>query len=151
YEDPGMMTAFRACVGGVAIGCLLWTVTGCASDGTRGTVMSVQAADIVRLSGQWHGTFTAPSGRRFPADLQIYSNGTYVSSAEAYSSRGVVRVKDDKLMLIPEASTGPSVPIREATATLTMRADGLAVLSGFGGAPTGVYSFELQRAAPVPR
>jgi hypothetical protein len=143
-----MANSLARCLRVTALGLAVWGLAGCAGS-PRETAMALQPNDTIKLSGQWHGVFTAPSGRRFPADLQIFSDGTYVSSAEAYSSRGVARVKDDKLVLVPEMTAGPNVPIRESTATLMMRSDGIAVLAGFGTTTTGIYSFELRRVAPA--
>lgn len=141
------MNVLASCSRVIALVLVVWGLAACAS--TRETDMALQPSDTIKLSGLWRGVFTAPSGRQFPADLQIFADGTYVSSAEAYSSRGVTRVKDDKLMLVPEVSAGPNVPIGESTATLKMRSDGIAVLAGYGTTTTGIYSFELRRVAPA--
>ena len=131
----------------VAVIVLAWGATGCLTMSDPGTTMAITPGDMGKLSGQWQGTFTSPHGRAMPAALHINSDGTYTLRAEAYSSRGLTQVKDDKLVLVPDPPPSSGAPFRTATATLQMLPDGVAVLDGTGAGESGAFFFDVRRVS----
>jgi len=107
------------------------------------TVKAIRPDDIKTLAGQWDGAFRPPTGRTFPVSLQINADRTYEVRTDESSNRGTLQAKDDKLVLIPRDTSGPTAPI-QSTATLLVAQDGLRVLSGTGASESGPFSFEVR-------
>ena len=79
---------------------------GCAAGGIGGRVVPVEPGDMSKLVGTWQGTLILPSGVSYPATLLVYPNGTYVTEAGAFTSRGTAQVKNGRLDFVTSYTSG---------------------------------------------
>ena len=133
----------RACM--LATTLMVLLLVGCSA--TNRTVKPIQPGDVKALAGNWNGTFTGPGGTTIQgAVIQINPDGTYVARAGSYSSSGVTQVKDGKLMLVPQSSTGGASTVgRTSEATLYTLGDGGSALAGSGNSENGPFNFEVRK------
>ena len=94
----------------------------------------------------WNGWIVGPSGKPEQAELTINPDGTYVSRMQGFSTTGVVRVAEQKMIAGSlQAAGGAAAARRGARMTLDERA-GTLVLSGYGGQSAGgPFWFELTK------
>jgi len=121
------------------IGVFSLAASGCASSGWP---KFIGQDDLKSVAGTWQGGLVGQKGGLLPMGVTVNADGTYVTTAEGYSSRGTASVRDGTLIL-QSASTVP--PERTAMATLSQRDDGVLVLTGSGGSEAGPFSFVVTK------
>jgi hypothetical protein len=101
--------------------------------------------DVGSLAGVWNGWIVGPNGKPEPAELTINPDGTYVSRMQGFSTSGVVRIEEQRMFAGTRTGTMGVAPTRRRTTmTLIERADAF-VLSGYGLAVAGPFSFEVAK------
>jgi hypothetical protein len=102
--------------------------------------------DVRSLAGVWTGWILGPSGTPEQAELTINPDGTYVSRMQGFSTTGVVRVTEQKMIAGSLTAAGGAAAVRRgARMTLGERA-GTLVLSGYGGQSAGgPFWFEVTK------
>jgi hypothetical protein len=129
---------------GVAVVAVVVAVSllGCVTTGRPHAVPE----DIESLAGVWNGWILGPSGKPEQAELTINPDGTYVSRMQGFSTTGVVRVVEQKMIAGSVMPAGGAAATRRgARMTLGERA-GTLVLSGYGGQSAGgPFWFEVTK------
>jgi hypothetical protein len=123
------------------VGVVVLAAMGCASSGWP---KFIGQDDLKSLTGTWQGGLIGATGGLLPMRVTLNADGTYVTTAEAYSSRGTVRVGDGTLVL-QSAGTSGQTPERTSSATLSQRDDGTLVLTGSGRSEAGPFSFVVTK------
>jgi hypothetical protein len=126
---------------------LIVVLTGCAG---VGATRNLAPGDLAALAGTWNGTVTPPSGgggvMPSEATLTLSPSGDYVFQVGARTSRGKAEIKDGVLKLTSTSvSGGLTTDPPTSSATLSERAGGLLVLTGFGHSDWGPFNFEVSR------
>jgi len=123
-------------------GMVVLAVVGCA---TSGWPKFIGHDDLKSLAGAWQGALVGRTGGLLPMMVVVNADGTYVTTAEAYSSRGTARVADGNLLLRSGETTAGQTPERTSAATLSQRDDGTFVLTGSGRSDAGPFSFVVTK------
>jgi hypothetical protein len=120
------------------VGVVALVALGCASSGWP---KFVGQDDLKMVAGTWRGGLIGHTGGLLPMGVTIDADGTYVTTAEAYSSRGTASVRDGALVLQSAAAPGSPAADRSAVATVSQRDDGTLVLTGSGRSEAGPFAF----------
>lgn len=132
-------------VGGVLVVALVaWALAGCASQGVQ---KKLTAADAALLPGTWGGTVNPPgTTSTVPGTLTINRDGTYTTSAGAYSSAGKAEIKDGYVQFFSTSGSGAlGAGDRNGSAVLMDR-DTSWGLVGSGHASTGgPFNFDFSK------
>jgi hypothetical protein len=121
---------------------LVALTAGCA---TSGWPKFIGPDDLTSVAGTWQGGLNGQTRGLLPMQVTVDADGTYTTTAEAYSSRGVARVSDGTLVLQSAGATGSPIPEQTAAATLSQRDDGALVLTGSGRSAAGPFSFVVTK------
>ena len=131
------------------IGVFAIAVFGCAgADMGPGVAKTIGPNDLASLAGMWEGSMTLPSGQNVIGTVQLSASGTYTANARAFSSAGTAQVKDGNLVLNATSTSGGGGAIsgpRTSTASLSQRADGTMVLTGYGHSSAGPFNFQVTK------
>lgn len=125
-----------ACV----LAAVLILAAGCA---TSGWPKFIGPDDLKTLAGTWQGGLVGQTEGLLPMGVTVNADGSYVANAEAYSSRGLARVSDGRLVFQPDSAGGASSD--PTAATLSQRDDGALVLTGSGRSAAGPFSFVVTK------
>jgi hypothetical protein len=130
----GRLMVVLAVVGLAAIGCA-----------SSGWPKFVGQDELKNLAGTWQGGLIGQTGGLLPMLVTLTTDGTYVITAETYSSRGTASVREGQLVLYAAAPGGGQSPEQSSAATLSQRDDGVLVLTGSGRNQAGPFAFVITR------
>ncbi|MGH7331398.1 MAG: hypothetical protein ACREKS_01365 [Candidatus Rokuibacteriota bacterium] len=126
----------------ILVGVVALAMLGCASSGWP---KFIGHDDVKSVAGAWQGGLIGQTGGLLAMGLTVNTDGSYVTTAEAYSSQGTASVRDGTLVFQPAGTAGGSAPERTAVATLSQRDDGRLVLTGSGRSEAGPFSFVVTK------
>jgi heat shock protein HslJ len=123
---------------------VVWAITGCASQGTQ---KKLTPADAALLPGTWGGMVDPPGGTgKVPGTLTIRPDGTYSTSAGAFSTSGKAEIKDGFVQFFSTAGSGPMGAGDRSGSAVLMDRDTSWALVGSGHASTGgPFNFEFTK------
>jgi hypothetical protein len=127
--------------GAWVLAAVLILATGCASSGWP---KFIGPDHLKTLVGTWQGGLAGQTAGLLPMGVTVNPDGSYVVTAEAYSSRGLARVSDGRLVFQPDGAGGTASP-EPTAATLSQRDDGTLVLTGSGRSAPGPFSFVVTK------
>ncbi len=130
----GMLMMLIGIVGMVAMGCA-----------SSGWPKFIGQDGLTSLTGTWQGGLIGQAGGLVPMGVTVNPDGTYVTAAENYSSRGTASVRDGSFVLQPTGTPAGQAPEQNAVATLSQRDDGALVLTGAGRSDAGPFSFVVTK------
>lgn len=137
-----MIDRMRSAGLSMLVGAVALAAMGCASSGWP---KFIGPDDPKSLAGAWQGALIGPTGGLLPMLVTVNADGTYVTTAEAYSSRGSASARDGTLVLQPAGLAAGQAPERTSVATLSQRDDGTLVLTGSGRSEAGPFSFVVTK------
>ena len=115
---------------------------GCASSGWPKFAAQDELNNLV---GTWRGGLIGQTGGLLPMQMTVAADGTYVITAETYSSRGTTSVREGQLVMNAPGTGGAQSAEPSSSATLSQRDDGAFVLTGSGRGQSGPYTFVMTK------
>jgi hypothetical protein len=121
-----------------------WAIAGCASQGVE---KKLTATDAALLPGVWAGMVNPPGGTsRVPGTLTINRDGTYTTSAGAYSSAGKAEIKDGYVQFFSTSgSAGLGAGERTGSAVLMDRDTSWGLVGSGQGSSGGPFNFDFSK------
>jgi heat shock protein HslJ len=128
----------------LAVVLIAWAIAGCASQGVE---KKLTAGDANLLPGVWAGRVNPPGGTSMvPATLTINRDGTYTTSAGAFSTAGKAEIKDGFVQFFSTSGTGATGAGDRTGSAVVMDRDTSWGLVGSGHASTGgPFNFDFSK------
>ena len=118
-------------------------IAGCS---TGGTVKQLTPADAPSLAGTWQGLISPPSGSNQSATLVVKPDGTYQTTAGAFSSTGKLEIVNGHVQFLSTGGTGGLATGSRSGSAVVMDRDRSWGLVGNGYAQqSGPFNFDFNK------
>jgi len=122
-------------------------IAGCSSTGGPvGTVKQLTPADAASLTGTWQGLISPTSGSNQSATLTVSPDGTYQTSAGAFSSSGKIEIVNGHVQFMSTGGTGGLAAGQRSGSAVVMDRGSSWGLVGNGHAQmSGPFNFDFNK------
>lgn len=141
------MAKLRKSYGTVMAVLIAAAIAGCsATGGPAGTVKQLTPADVPSLVGTWQGLISPPGGSNQAATLTVNRDGTYQTTAGAFSSVGKMEIANGHVQFVSTGGTGGLAAGQRSGSAVVMDRGSSWGLVGNGYAQmSGPFNFDFSK------
>ena len=122
-------------------------IAGCSSTGgPAGTVKQLTPADAASLAGTWQGLISPPSGSNQSATLTVKPDGSYQTTAGAFSSTGKLEIANGHVQFVSTGGTGGlATGQRSGSAVVMDRGSSWGLVGNGYAQQSGPFNFDFNK------